>query len=48
MNVLWIAGLAIFVLVEKLVPRGEWLARAGGAASIAAGLWIGARAAGLA
>jgi predicted metal-binding membrane protein len=47
MNVLWIAGLAIFVLVEKLLPRGEWLARAGGAACIAAGLWIGTRAAGL-
>jgi predicted metal-binding membrane protein len=47
MNVLWIAGLAVFVLVEKLVPRGVWLARAGGAACIAAGLWIGAQAAGL-
>ena len=48
MNVLWIAGLAIFVLVEKLLPHGGWVARVGGAAAITAGLWIGIRAAGMA
>jgi predicted metal-binding membrane protein len=48
MNLLWIAGLAIFVLIEKVVPRGEGLARAGGVACIAGGLWIGLRAAGVA
>lgn len=30
MNVLWIAVLAIFVLLEKVVPHGLWLARATG------------------
>ena len=32
MNVLWIAGLALYVLFEKLVPAGHWLAYASGAA----------------
>jgi len=30
MSLLWIAALGVFVLLEKLVPRGEWLARASG------------------
>jgi predicted metal-binding membrane protein len=30
MNLLWVAALGVFVLLEKLVPRGEWLARASG------------------
>ncbi len=47
MNLLWIAGLAIFVLIEKLVQRGRWLSRAGGIAAIAASIWIGVRAIGL-
>lgn len=32
MNVLWIAGLALYVLFEKIVPAGHWLAYASGAA----------------
>ncbi|HEX4767731.1 MAG TPA: DUF2182 domain-containing protein [Lichenihabitans sp.] len=48
MNLLWIAGLAIFVLVEKVLPWGEWLARAGGVACLAAAIWLGVRAIGLA
>ena len=28
MNVLWIAALASFVLLEKVAPYGTWLARA--------------------
>jgi predicted metal-binding membrane protein len=32
MNVLWIAGIALYVLFEKLVPAGHWLAYASGAA----------------
>ena len=24
MNLLWIAALAIFVLLEKILPRGDW------------------------
>jgi predicted metal-binding membrane protein len=37
MNVLWIALLAMLVLVEKLTPRGQWVARIAGAVCIAAG-----------
>ena len=44
MNLLWIAGLAVFVLIEKVVLRGEWVARATGFACIAAAVWIGFRA----
>jgi predicted metal-binding membrane protein len=35
MNLLWVAALAVFVLLEKLVPRGELLARISGVALIA-------------
>lgn len=38
MNLLWVAVLSIVVLAEKLIPRGQWLARAGGVALIAAGV----------
>lgn len=44
MNVLWIAGLAIFVLIEKLVPQGERLAHVAGGACLAAAGWIVANA----
>ena len=40
MNLVWIAGLAIFVLVEKLAPYGRWVARASGVLFIAAGIWV--------
>lgn len=30
MNLAWVAGLALFVLVEKLAPAGHWLGRAAG------------------
>lgn len=39
MNVLWIAGLAMLVLIEKVLPVGPWFARSAGAALVAAGLW---------
>ncbi len=32
MNLLWIAGIALFVLVEKLAPAGHWTSRAAGVA----------------
>jgi predicted metal-binding membrane protein len=42
MNVLWIAGLALYVLVEKLAPNGRWLSHATGVALMLAGLiWWG-------
>lgn len=40
MNVLWIALLALLVLVEKVTPFGRWVARAAGVASVAAGAWM--------
>jgi len=35
MNLLWVAALGAFVLLEKVVPRGEWLARASGVTLLA-------------
>jgi predicted metal-binding membrane protein len=40
MNVLWIALLAVLILVEKLAPFGRWVARAAGVACVAAGAWM--------
>lgn len=40
MNLYWIAGLAIVVLAEKLLPGGQALARTLGIAFIAAGIWV--------
>ncbi|HKE93153.1 MAG TPA: DUF2182 domain-containing protein [Povalibacter sp.] len=40
MNVLWIAALALLVLLEKLTPWGRWLARITGIVCIAAGAWM--------
>jgi predicted metal-binding membrane protein len=39
MNLAWIAGLALFVLFEKLAPAGHWISRAAGAGLI---VWGGA------
>ena len=38
MNLSWIAGLALFVLIEKLAPAGHWIGRAAGAGLIAWGV----------
>jgi len=40
MNVLWIALLALLVLLEKLTPFGRWVARAAGLVFLAAGVWL--------
>lgn len=40
MNLLWVAGLAILVLAEKVLPFGPLLARVAGAALVAAGGWL--------
>jgi predicted metal-binding membrane protein len=40
MNVLWIAGIAIFVLAEKIVPSGHLLSRIAGAVLITGGVWL--------
>jgi len=38
MNLVWIAALAVFVLGEKLLRRGEWVGRIGGAVFLAWGV----------
>jgi predicted metal-binding membrane protein len=38
MNLLWVAGLSIFVLLEKLVSNGRFITRGAGLAAILAGL----------
>ena len=40
MNVLWIALLAVLILLEKIVPFGRWIARAAGVVCAAAGIWM--------
>jgi len=40
MNLVWIAGLAIFVLLEKVTAHGNWIARVGGIAMIGGGFWV--------
>ena len=37
MNLYWIAGLAVFVLLEKAIPLGHWLGRVAGIALVAWG-----------
>ena len=39
MNLLWVAAIALYVLLEKLIPSGEWLARVGGFTMLGAGLY---------
>jgi predicted metal-binding membrane protein len=46
MNLFWIAGLAIYVLLEKVVPQGQWLGRGIGAAAAVVGLLMLVSAAG--
>jgi predicted metal-binding membrane protein len=38
MNLLWVASIMVFVLIEKLVPRGDRVGRAAGGLFILAGL----------
>jgi len=40
MNVVWIALLALLVLLEKVTPFGGRVARAAGVACVAAGIWM--------
>ena len=40
MNLLWIATLAAFVLMEKVLPAGHWVGRIAGLGLIAWGLWL--------
>jgi predicted metal-binding membrane protein len=38
MNLLWVAAIALFVLLEKVVPSGPMVGRVTGAALVAAGI----------
>ncbi len=40
MNLLWVAALAVFILLEKAVARGPWLSRVAGLALILWGLYL--------
>jgi len=40
MNLLWVATIAGYVLVEKFVPAGNWVSRAAGLCIILVGLWM--------
>jgi predicted metal-binding membrane protein len=40
MNLLWVAALAAFVFVEKLLPGGVWIGRVGGLAMVGLGVGI--------
>jgi len=44
MNLLWVAVIAVGVLVEKVVPRGDLVGRVAGVLLIAAGVWLAGRA----
>jgi predicted metal-binding membrane protein len=48
MNLYWIIGLALLVLAEKVMPRGELVARGAGAALAVAGVVLLGSAAGIA
>ncbi|MFH0343344.1 MAG: DUF2182 domain-containing protein [Chromatiales bacterium] len=43
MNLLWVAAIAVLVLVEKIAPRGDLIARFAGAALIVAGIALSVR-----
>jgi predicted metal-binding membrane protein len=43
MNLLWVAGLAVFVFAEKLLPGGVWIGRLGGVAMLGFGVFLLAR-----
>jgi len=40
MNLAWIAGLALFILLEKLVPAGQWIGRVAGLVLVAWGIAV--------
>jgi predicted metal-binding membrane protein len=40
MNLLWVATITLFVLIEKLTPQARWITRAGGAICILWGIGL--------
>lgn len=43
MNLLWVAVIAVAVLVEKVVPRGDLVGRVAGVALVVTGVWLATR-----
>ena len=40
MNLFWVAIIAAFVLIEKIVPYGHWVSKASGLVLIGWGIWM--------
>ncbi|MEP7366967.1 MAG: DUF2182 domain-containing protein [Acidobacteriota bacterium] len=40
MNLMWMAAITVFILLEKAAPGGQWVGRAGGVAMVGAGAWM--------
>ena len=40
MNLLWMAAITAFILIEKAAPGGQWFGKIGGAALTGVGIWI--------
>ena len=40
MNLLWVALITIFVLIEKIAPAGLWVSRAAGGLLVASAVWM--------
>jgi len=40
MNLMWMAAITAFILVEKAALGGQWFGKIGGAAIAGAGLWM--------
>ncbi|MEQ8442330.1 MAG: DUF2182 domain-containing protein [Alphaproteobacteria bacterium] len=40
MNLFWITGLAVFVLIEKVIPAGQWFGRLAGLGMATWGVWM--------
>ncbi len=41
MNILWMAVLTVFMLIEKAYPGSQWVTRISGLVLIGWGLWVG-------
>ena len=40
MNLFWVAIIAVFVLIEKIIPKGHWVSKASGLVLIGWGIWM--------
>ena len=40
MNLLWMAAITVFVLLEKVAPKGDIVGRVGGVGMVAWGIWL--------